>query len=285
MSTQHVTVTVNGVAREADISRCCSSTSSPTKPRATGTARQSTPATGCRASASTARAPSPARCWRGQQQIKTIEGIAKRPTPFHPLARSGTGAGLRCGFCTRGWIVPVGRLPRRTIGSPERGEIRVGISSNLCRCTGYVNIVKAICSRRPARSAAPGRTRRPAGASPARESTRSPPSAATPRTSAPRSVTWATRSSARKTRASSARPGHLHRRHQPAGPALARHRPPVRRTPPSRASTRPRRSSPRASSPSSPAPTSKAGLTWMPTLRRQQRCCRPTRSCTGQEPR
>jgi carbon-monoxide dehydrogenase small subunit len=51
--------------------------------------------------------------------------------------------GLQCGFCTPGMIVRAYRLLQE-IPSPTEDEIRMGISGNLCRCTGYQNIVSAI---------------------------------------------------------------------------------------------------------------------------------------------
>jgi carbon-monoxide dehydrogenase small subunit len=51
--------------------------------------------------------------------------------------------GLQCGYCTPGMIVRAHRLLKE-ISNPSEEEIRIGISGNLCRCTGYQNIVKAI---------------------------------------------------------------------------------------------------------------------------------------------
>ena len=51
--------------------------------------------------------------------------------------------GLQCGFCTPGMIVRAYRLLQEK-PSPNEAEIRVGVSGNLCRCTGYQNIVRAI---------------------------------------------------------------------------------------------------------------------------------------------
>ena len=51
--------------------------------------------------------------------------------------------GLQCGFCTPGMITRAYRLLQEN-PNPTEAEIRVGISGNLCRCTGYQNIVKAI---------------------------------------------------------------------------------------------------------------------------------------------
>jgi carbon-monoxide dehydrogenase small subunit len=51
--------------------------------------------------------------------------------------------GLQCGFCTPGMIMRAHRLLKEN-PSPSEEEIRAGISGNICRCTGYQNIVKAI---------------------------------------------------------------------------------------------------------------------------------------------
>jgi carbon-monoxide dehydrogenase small subunit len=51
--------------------------------------------------------------------------------------------GLQCGFCTPGMIMRAYRLLKEN-ANPSEDEIRMGISGNLCRCTGYQNIVKAI---------------------------------------------------------------------------------------------------------------------------------------------
>ena len=77
------------------------------------------------------------------RSIKTIEGMADGAT-LHPLQQAFWDQhGLQCGFCTPGMIMQsawlLGENP-----DPSEEEIRWGISGNLCRCTGYVNIVKAI---------------------------------------------------------------------------------------------------------------------------------------------
>src|SRR5215218_8487058 len=75
--------------------------------------------------------------------VTTIEGL--RPHgQFHPLQEAfWQEHGLQCGFCTPGMIMTARALLEQQ-PSPTEDEIRRGISGNLCRCTGYVNIVKAI---------------------------------------------------------------------------------------------------------------------------------------------
>ncbi len=77
-------------------------------------------------------------------RVTTIEGIAEPDGTLHALQESfREHHGLQCGFCTPGMIIRAYRLLRET-PDPNEEEIRHGISGNLCRCTGYQNIVKAI---------------------------------------------------------------------------------------------------------------------------------------------
>jgi carbon-monoxide dehydrogenase small subunit len=75
--------------------------------------------------------------------ITTVEGLAKGKelTPLQE-AFSDTGA-VQCGFCTSGMLIAATALLRDT-PHPSDEEIRLGISANLCRCTGYAKIVEAI---------------------------------------------------------------------------------------------------------------------------------------------
>ena len=76
--------------------------------------------------------------------IRTIEGMAAADGTLHALQEGFREMhGLQCGFCTPGMIVRAMRLLKEN-PSPSEEEIRIGISGNLCRCTGYQNIVKAI---------------------------------------------------------------------------------------------------------------------------------------------
>jgi len=77
-------------------------------------------------------------------EILTIEGIAAADGTLHALQEGFREMhGLQCGFCTPGMITRAYRLLKED-PSPSEEEIRFGISGNLCRCTGYQNIVKAI---------------------------------------------------------------------------------------------------------------------------------------------
>jgi aerobic carbon-monoxide dehydrogenase small subunit len=76
-------------------------------------------------------------------QIMTIEGLAKNGE-LHPMqAAFREHHGLQCGFCTPGMIMSAVDLVKRN-PDPSEQEIREWLEGNLCRCTGYHNIVKAI---------------------------------------------------------------------------------------------------------------------------------------------
>jgi aerobic carbon-monoxide dehydrogenase small subunit len=76
--------------------------------------------------------------------VRTIEGMANADGTLHALQEGFRQMhGLQCGFCTPGMIIRAYRLLQEN-ASPSEEEIRYGISGNLCRCTGYQNIVKAI---------------------------------------------------------------------------------------------------------------------------------------------
>jgi len=77
-------------------------------------------------------------------EVVTIEGIAKPDGSLHALQEAfREHHGLQCGFCTPGMITRAWRLLQDN-PTPSEEDIRFGISGNLCRCTGYQNIVKAI---------------------------------------------------------------------------------------------------------------------------------------------
>ena len=77
-------------------------------------------------------------------EVLTIEGIAAADGTLHALQEGFREMhGLQCGFCTPGMITRAYRLLKEN-PNPSEDEIRHGIAGNLCRCTGYQNIVKAI---------------------------------------------------------------------------------------------------------------------------------------------
>jgi carbon-monoxide dehydrogenase small subunit len=78
------------------------------------------------------------------KSITTIEGLATEGGPLHPLQEGfKENHALHCGFCTPGMILRSKELLEMN-NNPTEEEIRWGISGNLCRCTGYNNIVKAV---------------------------------------------------------------------------------------------------------------------------------------------
>ncbi len=76
-------------------------------------------------------------------EVMTIEGLATNGE-LHPLQQGFMEEhGLQCGFCTPGMLLRSYRLLEEN-PDPSDDEIRAGLSGNLCRCTGYQNIVKAV---------------------------------------------------------------------------------------------------------------------------------------------
>ncbi len=76
-------------------------------------------------------------------EVTTIEGLAAEDGTLHPVqAAFHETHALQCGFCTPGMIMAVRDLLRDN-PNPSEEDIREGIEGNLCRCTGYQNIVKA----------------------------------------------------------------------------------------------------------------------------------------------
>ena len=76
-------------------------------------------------------------------EVETVEGLGSMDA-LHPLqAAFRANHGLQCGFCTPGMLMTALDLLRKSPGASE-AEIREGLSGNLCRCTGYQNIVAAV---------------------------------------------------------------------------------------------------------------------------------------------
>jgi carbon-monoxide dehydrogenase small subunit len=174
MTTQHIRVTVNGEAREADV-----------EPRLllvhllrdvlglTGT-HIGCDTSNCGACTVHVNGESMKSCTMFAVQadgaeVRTIEGMADGAT-LHPLQQAFSDQhGLQCGFCTPGMIMQAAWLLKQN-PEPTEHEIREGIAGNLCRCTGYVNIVKAIqqaAGELRASESAPVVAGETAGASPA----------------------------------------------------------------------------------------------------------------------
>jgi carbon-monoxide dehydrogenase small subunit len=78
--------------------------------------------------------------------VLTIEGLAKPDGTLHPMqAAFKEHHGLQCGFCTPGMVMSAIDLVKNN-ANPSEHEIRDWLEGNICRCTGYHNIVKAIAA-------------------------------------------------------------------------------------------------------------------------------------------
>ncbi len=78
------------------------------------------------------------------KNVVTIEGIAASDGTLHPLQQSFIeNNGVQCGYCTSGMIMSAKALLDKK-AMPSEEEIRTGIAGNICRCTGYVQIVESI---------------------------------------------------------------------------------------------------------------------------------------------
>ena len=148
MNRKHITLTVNGVVREADVEpRLLLVHLLRDEFRLTGT-HIGCDTSNCGACTIHVDGESAKSCTMLAVQadgaeITTIEGMAPAGG-LHPLQQSFSDQhGLQCGFCTPGMIMQAAWLLKHD-PQPTEAEIREGISGNLCRCTGYVNIVKAI---------------------------------------------------------------------------------------------------------------------------------------------
>lgn len=79
-----------------------------------------------------------------QARITTVEGLAGKDGSLDPIQQAfSEHHALQCGFCTPGMLIATKSLLSQN-PHPTEAEIRRGIKGNLCRCTGYVNIVRAI---------------------------------------------------------------------------------------------------------------------------------------------
>jgi len=81
------------------------------------------------------------------QDVTTIEGLAPSADELHPMQEAfRTCHALQCGYCTPGMVMAsVSFLEENP--NPTEAEVREGLEGNLCRCTGYHNIVKAVMSQ------------------------------------------------------------------------------------------------------------------------------------------
>jgi carbon-monoxide dehydrogenase small subunit len=78
------------------------------------------------------------------RQVTTIEGLAAADGTLHPMqAAFNQCHGLQCGFCTPGMVMSAVDLVKHH-GCHSDGQVREALEGNICRCTGYQNIVKAV---------------------------------------------------------------------------------------------------------------------------------------------
>jgi carbon-monoxide dehydrogenase small subunit len=78
-------------------------------------------------------------------EVTTIEGLAKPDGTLHPMQAAFKDChGLQCGFCTTGMVMSAVNLVERSPSKLDEAAVRDGLEGNLCRCTGYQNIVKAV---------------------------------------------------------------------------------------------------------------------------------------------
>jgi carbon-monoxide dehydrogenase small subunit len=76
--------------------------------------------------------------------VTTIEGMASADGELHPMQKAFMqNHGLQCGYCTPGMVMAATSLLREN-PNPTEEDVRIGLEGNLCRCTGYHNIVKSV---------------------------------------------------------------------------------------------------------------------------------------------
>ena len=77
-------------------------------------------------------------------ELMTVEGVAESMDNLHPIQQAFWEAhGLQCGFCTPGFLMTLVPFLAEN-QNPDEAQVREAISGNLCRCTGYQNIVEAV---------------------------------------------------------------------------------------------------------------------------------------------
>jgi aerobic carbon-monoxide dehydrogenase small subunit len=80
------------------------------------------------------------------REVTTLEGLAGEDGTMHPVQKSfHEEHGLQCGYCTPGMVMAIVSLLKEN-PSPTEADIRAGLEGNICRCTGYHNIVRAALS-------------------------------------------------------------------------------------------------------------------------------------------
>jgi carbon-monoxide dehydrogenase small subunit len=148
MSTHHIKLTVNGAVKEGDVEA---------RLLLVHFLRESLNLTGTHIGCDTTSCGACTVLWNGKavksctlfavqadgSEVRTVEGLAQ-DGKLHPIQVGfHEEHGLQCGFCTPGMMMASVALLEAN-PKPTEDEIRWGISGNLCRCTGYVNIVRAV---------------------------------------------------------------------------------------------------------------------------------------------
>ncbi len=91
-------------------------------------------------------------------EVTTIEGIGDDPEALSPVQQAFLEChGLQCGFCTPGFVTTISAYLEGN-PDPTAEEARAAVSGNLCRCTGYTNIVRSVLRAAQLRRSAPTRT-------------------------------------------------------------------------------------------------------------------------------
>ena len=81
------------------------------------------------------------------QAVTTIEGLAAADGTLHPMQQAFHEChALQCGYCTPGMVMAAVSLLDE-VPHPSETDVRIGLEGNLCRCTGYHNIVKAVLAQ------------------------------------------------------------------------------------------------------------------------------------------
>ena len=93
------------------------------------------------------------------RSVTTLEGLAPDGGEMHPVQRAfHENHGLQCGYCTPGMVMAIVSLLKEN-PAPTEAEVRQGLEGNICRCTGYHNIVQAALAASQAGSSGEGASR------------------------------------------------------------------------------------------------------------------------------
>ena len=80
------------------------------------------------------------------RSVETLEGLAREGRLERLISAFAEKSAVQCGFCTPGFLVAAYDYIRRR-GSPDPDSIRLGLDGNICRCTGYIQIIEAVAKR------------------------------------------------------------------------------------------------------------------------------------------